>query len=182
MDPRDLPQSDLVTVLAPDAKFKGELTLEGAGRIHGTFEGTIRAGEIQIGEGATCHANIEGGTIVIEGMHQGDLVARDCLQLSNKANVQGDVTATSLAVAQGATFIGRCIVGPDALANASRLVAESKNGANRNKPAQARAAEWIEPAAAPAPAAPTTPAPDWLGQPAPTINVRPWVNTPTAAA
>ena len=164
-----------VTVLGAGAKFKGELTLEGAGRIHGVFEGTIKADELQIGETGTCHANIEGGTIIIEGTHQGDLVARDCLQLSNKANVQGDVTATSLAVAQGATFIGRCIVGPDALTNASKFAAEPK--AALRKPATTRAADWLEPPAAAA----ATPAPDWLGQPAPTVNVRPWVSNPAAA-
>ena len=45
MDPRDLPRSDNVTILGADAKFKGELTLEGVGRINGVFEGSIKAGE-----------------------------------------------------------------------------------------------------------------------------------------
>jgi len=175
MESRELAQSECMTVLGPDAKFKGELTLDGTGRIHGVFEGTIKAGELQITESATTLASIEGGTIIIEGNHQGDLVARDCLQLANKAHVQGDVTATSLAVAQGATFIGRCVVGPDALANAARFAAEPKGTAR--KPAL-RAPDWLEPPAA----APATPAPEWLGQPAPSVNVRPWVSNPTAAA
>jgi cytoskeletal protein CcmA (bactofilin family) len=176
MESRELAQSECMTVLGPDAKFKGELTLDGTGRIHGVFEGTIKAGELQITESATTLASIEGGTIIIEGNHQGDLVARDCLQLANKAHVQGDVTATSLAVAQGATFIGRCVVGPDALANAARFAAEPK-GVTR-KPAAVRAPDWLEPPAA----APATPAPEWLGQPTPSVSVRPWVSNPTAAA
>jgi cytoskeletal protein CcmA (bactofilin family) len=176
METRDVSRSDQITVLGVDAKFKGELTLEGTGRINGTFEGTIRAGEIQIGETASCHATIEGGTIIIEGVHQGDLIARDCLQLASKANVQGDVTATALAVAQGATFIGRCVVGPDALAHASRQSGAARNGELR-KPVQPRTGDWLE-----QPAAPATPAPDWLGQPTPTVSVRPWVSSPTAAA
>lgn len=178
MDARDT-RTENLTVLGADAKFKGELTLEGVGKIHGVFEGSIRAGELFISEGATCHANVEGNVILIEGTHQGDLVARDCLQLANKANVQGDVTATALAVAQGATFIGRCIVGPDALANAGRMAIAAKNGDAR-KPAGPRAGDWMEnkPVGSPA-----TPAPDWLGQPEPTVNVRPWAQTaPTAAA
>jgi cytoskeletal protein CcmA (bactofilin family) len=176
MDSRDLSRIENVTILGADAKFKGELTLEGVGRINGAFEGTIRAGELQIGENATTHAAIESGTIIIEGTHQGDLVARDCLQLASKANVQGDVTATSLAVAQGATFVGRCNVGPDALASANRAAAAARNGEVR-KPAPARTGDWLETP----PAAPATPAPDWLGQPAPTVTVRPWVTNPAAA-
>jgi len=175
MDARES-RSENLTVLGADAKFKGELTLEGVGKIHGVFEGSIRAGELQISEGATCHASVEGNTILIEGTHQGDLVARDCLQLSNRANVQGDVTATALAVAQGATFIGRCIVGPDALANAGRMAIAAKTEAR--KPGPSRPADWMENKAA----SPATPAPDWLGQPDPTVTVRPWAQAPTAAA
>ena len=174
MDTHDQSRGE-VTVLGADARFKGELTLEGTGRINGAFEGVIRAGEIQIGESGQCHASIEGGTIIIEGVHQGDLIARDCLQLASKANVQGDVTATALAVAQGATFIGRCVVGPDALANASRV--GMLKPADGRKPTGPRPADWLEQAATP-----STPAPDWLGQPAPTVSVRPWVTNPTAAA
>ena len=84
------------------------------------------------------------------------------------------MTAAALAVAEGATFIGRCVVGPDALATAARLAAEPKVTLRKPSPRQG---DWLEPA----PAAATTPAPDWLGQPAPTVTVRPWVsNAPTA--
>ena len=174
MDARDTPKSDLVTVLGPNAKFKGELVIDGPGRVLGSFEGTIRATELEIGAGANCLASIEAGTIIIDGNHQGDVIARDCLQLSNKAHVQGDVTATALAVAQGATFVGRCVVGPEALATVNRPTPEAKASSSR-KGAGGRGADWLEPGVASSP-------PDWLGQPTPPVSVRPWVNNAAAAA
>jgi cytoskeletal protein CcmA (bactofilin family) len=173
MDPREQ-----VTVLGPDARFKGELSIEGTGRILGSFEGTIRAGELHIGPGATCQATIEANTIIIDGTHQGDLTARECLQLSSQANVQGDVTACALAVAEGATFVGRCVVGPDAFAGSTRTAATPEHRIVARK-TTARSSDWLESVPPPA----TTPAPDWLGQPG--NAVRPWANntsTPAPAA
>jgi cytoskeletal protein CcmA (bactofilin family) len=171
VDVRDLPREQ-ITVLGPGSHFKGELALEGIGKLLGTFDGTIRAAEMHIGQGGVCRATIEAGTIVIDGTHQGDLTASVCLQLASHANVQGDVTATELVVAQGATFAGRCLVGPDALANAARVAPVTEHKPVR-RPAS-RPGDWLDaPVAIPAPAPPG----DWLGQPA-AQSTRPWVAAP----
>lgn len=118
--------TEAITVLGPDASFKGELTLRGAAKILGEFEGLINAtGEIHVGSSAVCHATIEADSILVDGTVNGDLIARERLQLTNKARVQGDVSAAALIVAEGASFVGRCAVGPDAVQTA-----------NRNMPAQ----------------------------------------------
>jgi cytoskeletal protein CcmA (bactofilin family) len=111
--------TESITVLGPDASFKGELTLRGAAKILGEFEGSITAaGEIHIGQQAECNATIEADTIMVDGTVHGDLIARERLQLTNKARVQGDVSAAALIVAEGASFVGRCAVGPDAVSTA----------------------------------------------------------------
>ncbi len=154
MDAREQAREQ-VTVLGPDARFKGDLVVDGILKVLGTFEGNVRAGEVHIGPNAQSNASIEASTIVIDGKHQGDLVAKDCLQLTSKANVQGDVTAAALAVAEGATFVGRCIVGPEALANRGAASVEAKVEAKPHG-RKARSSEWLESA----PAAPATG--DWL--------------------
>jgi len=159
---------DQTTVIGPDARFKGDLTFVGAGRILGQFEGTIEAqGELLIGPGAVCHATIQADTIIIDGRVQGDLIARDRLQLTGKANLHGDVTAAALVVAEGATFIGRCAVGPEALASAGRdRAAQAPVSTLLNTPAEPKPART-----APRPKdADRTPEPassDWLGAGAP---------------
>ena len=107
------------TVIGPDTHIKGEMIFDSTARILGTFEGRVTAkGEVQIGEGATCKAAIEGQTVVVDGLVEGDVLARERVQLNAKARVIGDVVANTLVVAEGASFIGNVKVGADAIKNA----------------------------------------------------------------
>ena len=107
------------TVIGPDTHIKGEMVFESTARILGTFEGRVIAkGEIQIGEGAACKAAVEGAVIIVDGLIEGDVQARDRVQLNAKARVIGDITATTLVVSEGASFTGNCRVGPDAIKGA----------------------------------------------------------------
>lgn len=103
------------TVIGPDTHIKGEMIFDSTARILGTFEGRIVAkGEVQIGEGAACKASVEGSNVIVDGVIEGDVTARDRVQLNTRARVIGDVTATTLVVAEGASFVGHCRVGGDA--------------------------------------------------------------------
>lgn len=103
------------TVIGPDTHIKGEMIFDSTARILGTFEGRIAAkGEVQIGEGAACKAAVEGATVIVDGTIEGDVQARERVQLNSKARVVGDITATTLVVAEGASFHGNCRVGAEA--------------------------------------------------------------------
>ena len=103
------------SVIGPDTHIKGEMIFDSTARILGTFEGRIAAkGEVQIGEGAACKAAVEGATVVVDGTIEGDVMARERVQLNSKAKVIGDITATTLVVAEGATFHGNYHVGAEA--------------------------------------------------------------------
>lgn len=103
------------TVIGPDTHIKGEMVFDSTARILGTFEGRIVAkGEVQIGDGAACKAAVEGTNIIVDGTIEGDVQARERVQLNSKARVIGDIQATTLVVADGASFHGHCRVGADA--------------------------------------------------------------------
>ncbi|MBL8885988.1 MAG: polymer-forming cytoskeletal protein [Phycisphaerales bacterium] len=105
-----------VTIIGKDAKIKGELSFENSAKILGGFEGKISAkGEVIIGETANCRATVEAGTVIVDGPIEGDIIARDRIQLSPKAKVKGDIIAASLTVSEGASFVGHCKVGPEAI-------------------------------------------------------------------
>jgi cytoskeletal protein CcmA (bactofilin family) len=102
------------TVIGPDTHIKGEMVFDTTARILGTFEGRVIAkGEIQIGEGAACKAAVEGAIVIVDGLIEGDVQARERVQLNAKARVIGDITSATLVVAEGASFTGNCRVGPD---------------------------------------------------------------------
>jgi cytoskeletal protein CcmA (bactofilin family) len=104
------------TVIGPDTHIKGEMVFETTARILGTFEGRVIAkGEIQIGDGAACKAAVEGGTVIVDGLIEGDVQGRERVQLNSKAKVIGDIVSATLVVAEGASFSGNCRVGPDVM-------------------------------------------------------------------
>ncbi|MBL8877245.1 MAG: polymer-forming cytoskeletal protein [Phycisphaerae bacterium] len=105
-----------ITIIGKDAKIKGELSFENSAKILGGFEGKISAkGEVIIGETANCRATVEAGTVIVDGPIEGDIIAKDRIQLTPKAKVKGDIIAASLTVGEGASFVGHCKVGPDAV-------------------------------------------------------------------
>ena len=125
------------TVIGPDTHIKGEMVFETTARILGTFEGRVIAkGEIQIGEGAACKAAVEGAVIIVDGLIEGDVQARERVQLNAKARVIGDIIATTLVVAEGASFTGNCRVGADVVKGA-RTPASGTDAAKRSREAGA---------------------------------------------
>jgi cytoskeletal protein CcmA (bactofilin family) len=124
----NLNPNQTTTVIGPDTHIKGEMVFDSTARILGTFEGRIVAkGEVQIGEGAACKAAVEGTTVIVDGVIEGDVHARERVQLNSKARVIGDVVATTLVVAEGASFHGHCRVGADA-SRGAKQPAEARAG------------------------------------------------------
>lgn len=104
-----------MTVIGTDTRIKGEMFFEKSAKILGGFEGKITAqGEVQIVNGAQCNAAIEAQSVIVDGQVTGPIVAHGQLTLTANAQVQGDLTAGTLVVAQGASFVGHCNVGPAA--------------------------------------------------------------------
>ncbi len=105
-----------LTVIGPDTFIKGEMIVESAACILGKFEGRIAGtGEITIGQSAICKASVDSARVIVEGAIEGDVIARERLELHPGAIVHGDITAAKLIVAEGATFIGHCRVGETAV-------------------------------------------------------------------
>ena len=106
---------DFSTVIGPDAQFKGELTFQGGVRVDGQFEGTIQTpGKVFVSKGGKLKAEVKAGHIALEGQVDGNLNAEDRIELRATAQLRGDVRASKLLVVEGATFVGRCELGPSA--------------------------------------------------------------------
>ena len=118
------------TVIGNDTHIKGEMTFQQTVRLVGTFEGTITGeGELQIAKGAACKANVDSGSITVDGICEGNLVAKQKVQLNTSGVVKGDIVAGKMIMAEGASFYGKCAVGPEAVKAAGKAAA---------KPAQAQ--------------------------------------------
>ncbi len=112
------PKGDFATVLGPDAHFKGELSFEKGVRLLGQFEGEISSkGEFVVAEGASLKGEVQAGNIQLDGEVEGNLRATGKIQLSASARLKGDLHTNRLEVADGATFVGHCVVGSNGQSN-----------------------------------------------------------------
>ena len=154
-------QESQITVIGPDTRIKGEMSFDRTARLLGQFEGKVSTtGELQVGASAHCKAAVEAGTVIVDGLVEGDILASERVQLNGSARVNGDVVAEKLIVSEGASFNGHCKVGPEAVAEASLAAkpAQTQNQAQSLTKPLAQAEPKLEPAAA-------GPKFDWVGQP-----------------
>ncbi len=121
------------TVIGKDTTIKGEFQFDGPARVMGALEGTINSkASLEIADGGRCKGTINADRLVIDGRVEGDVTARSALQLTAKGNLRGDLIAASLTIAEGATLVGHCRVGPEAMKDAG-----SSGSAAEAKPARA---------------------------------------------
>jgi cytoskeletal protein CcmA (bactofilin family) len=127
------------TIIGADTKIKGEMSFDGSARLLGSFEGTITAkGELHVADGASCKAVIEAGKVTVDGLIEGNVTARDKIELTARARIKGDLIASKLLVAEGASFTGHVTVGPEYAKGAKHepAMVESKPAPQPARPMQ----------------------------------------------
>ena len=101
--------SQAETIIGPNAKFKGTLSSSGVLRIDGEFEGDIiSTSEVIVGETGRVKAQISACVAVIAGVVNGNMNVTEKLEVLSTAQVNGDMHAGSLVIAEGAIFKGNC--------------------------------------------------------------------------
>lgn len=104
-----------MTVIAEGVRVDGDFTGDGTMTIDGAVHGTITTSQaIVVGKTAHIEATLKVGSIVVSGRVRGNIVAKDRVELTAGSRVDGDVTAKTLVVAEGATLNGKCTMGGEA--------------------------------------------------------------------
>jgi len=89
------------------ARFEGKLTFEGTVRIDAVFVGSIVTNDVLVvGEAARIDADITCGTIVVHGEMNGNIKAKNAVEIRQGGKVRGDLETPSLAIEKGALFQG----------------------------------------------------------------------------
>lgn len=116
----------LVGSLHKGSRVTGQLSFQGPARIDGTVDGDIQCGgALTIGESAEIRAKISGQVVIIQGKVEGNVSAREKIELLAPARLTGNVSAPRLIIAEGVVFDGDCSMG--ATAKQAGGVAGSKN-------------------------------------------------------
>lgn len=105
-------KEELVAYLYKGSRVSGQLTFHGPAVIEGTVEGEVVChGLLTIGEGAEVRAKLSAEAMVIRGKVEGDMTAKDRVELKPPARLSGDISAPRLIIAEGVVFDGNCSMG-----------------------------------------------------------------------
>lgn len=111
------------TVLGPDCRISGELTLDNDAVIMGHFSGTLRVtGMLELTDSAEVSGTIIVGTLRLAGKAEADVVAEEAVELMPGAHLAGQLFTSKLNVIEGAVFQGDVCVGPRAIQAANEAL------------------------------------------------------------
>jgi cytoskeletal protein CcmA (bactofilin family) len=135
----------LVGYLYKGSRVSGQLSFQGPARIDGAVDGEIHCqGTLTIGEGAEVRAKISGQAVVIRGKVEGNVTAKEKVELAAPGRLIGNIDTPRLLITEGVVFDGDCsmgvakqkggvassqnlVVDKSATAPAPKLQADSKN-------------------------------------------------------
>ncbi len=103
---------NLTAFIDQGSDFDGKLTFKDTVRIDGSFQGEICSeNTLIVGETGVIEAKIHSNTVIVSGTVVGDITAAHQIVLHKSARVQGDMSAPSLIVEEGASFNGGLSMG-----------------------------------------------------------------------
>ncbi len=87
--------------------INGRLTGDEEVTVQGTIEGTIALNNrLSVDEGGRVVADVEADSVSVRGYLEGDVVARDIVQLLAGSTVTGNIRAPRINIEEGARFRG----------------------------------------------------------------------------
>jgi cytoskeletal protein CcmA (bactofilin family) len=98
--------------MSPGDILEGRLIYDGSVHADGRVEGEVRAtGNIDVANGATVKALLEGTNVTLKGQVEGAVTARDKLTLGRNSRLSGDIQVRRLQIDDGATLNGNVRMG-----------------------------------------------------------------------
>jgi len=105
---------DSKNVLNSDVELKGTLKFSGELVFDGKLDGDINSdGALSLGDNAVVKGNISVNSVVLRGKINGNIIAREKIDIKTKTELFGDIRAPKLAMEEGVTFVGQTDVNPN---------------------------------------------------------------------
>ncbi len=120
------PEEKMRTTIGEDVEITGNIKCESGIQLNGKLNGDLTCGgTANIGAGCTVKGNLSSDTVSVMGQVNGNITARDKIELKAAARLHGDIRAKRLTVEDGVTFVGKVEVNPSGVGS-SKAVAEPK--------------------------------------------------------
>src|ERR1035438_6351070 len=108
------PNSNSKNILNADVEIKGTLNFAGELTFDGKLEGDITSeGALNVGDNAVIKGNLNVSSVVLRGKINGNVTAREKIEIKAKTELFGDIRAPRLVIEEGVTFVGKSEVNPN---------------------------------------------------------------------
>src|SRR6058998_2781854 len=110
-------QTNSKNVLNSDVELKGTLKFSGEMTFDGKLDGEINSeGSLNLGDNAVVKGNINVKSVVMRGKVNGNVTAKEKIEIKSKTELFGDIRAPKLVIEEGVTFVGKSEVNPNKVA------------------------------------------------------------------
>ncbi len=96
----------LESFIGGNSAFKGDVDSRGTLRVDGVVEGNITADWLIVGEKAHITGDITARGIIIGGKIDGNVKAKEIVEIKSKGNLSGEIITKKLVIAEGGIFEG----------------------------------------------------------------------------
>ena len=125
-------------VLNSDVELKGTLKFSGELTFDGKLDGDIVSeGTLNLGDNAVIKGNINVNSVVMRGKVNGNVSAKEKIDIKTKAELFGDIRAPRLVIEEGVTFVGKSDINPNKVAPTPPPAAPATDGVRKEEPAKA---------------------------------------------
>jgi len=97
----------LESFIGANSAFKGNIETKGTLRVDGSMEGNVNADWVVLGEKASIKGDITARGIIVGGKIEGNLRAKEIVEIKSKGQVFGDISSVKLTIIEGGIFEGR---------------------------------------------------------------------------
>lgn len=112
--PSQSSSDEVETVVGPSVQVEGDFSSEGNIIVKGTVSGSVKTSRLlSVEPGAKILANVKAGNALVAGQIKGNINVADRVELTETAEVMGDIHCQTLVVAPGAVLQGKVNMRPD---------------------------------------------------------------------
>jgi cytoskeletal protein CcmA (bactofilin family) len=124
-------------VLNSDVEVQGTLKFSGELTFDGKLEGEIQSdGALNLGDNAIIKGNLNVSSVVLRGKINGNVTAREKIEIKAKTEMFGDIRAAKLVIEEGVTFVGKSEVNPNKVSPSAPATPRPGEGPKPGAPAR----------------------------------------------
>jgi len=105
---------DNMNTTSKNVEIKGNIKFTGELAFDGKLDGEVHTdGTLHLGDAAVVNGNISAQSVIVRGKINGNISAKEKIEIKAKAELFGDIRATKLTIEEGVTFVGKTEVNPN---------------------------------------------------------------------